>query len=111
MDFFIENTNEFLDAAIYIATAVIFIYCVMFINKVKKNGTDTQKQAVKDAAVDTLNIILLLFVFVIVLVLMIYVFGGLGVIEPVRPSASGFPLRLLGVIAVIFYGTFRYRSQ
>lgn len=107
--FFLNSTDQIFNAFIDVINIIAFSYCIYFINKIRKSGTNSQKEVVKASAMDTLVLTLFVFIFVNVLALIMYILGELGVGEQIRISASALPLKVSGIIVIIFYGS--YKSQ
>lgn len=106
MDFFIDNAIPIMDWGVFAASFIGMIYCVWFVAKIKKNGTEIQKQAVKNAAAETLILTLAIFIFVNVVALLIFVLGEVGYSDPISLVGSAFPIRLFGIVALIFCGSY-----
>lgn len=111
MDFFIDNSDQIFNVALLIATLVIFVYCILFINKINKKGTDIERKALIGASINTLMYVLAIFSFVIIVAILLYTLGSFGIGDKIRISASGLPLRLSGIVALIFYYEFKHKLE
>ena len=94
---------QLFDIGLNILTITFYIWCVRFILKVRKNGTETEKTAVMLAAVKTLLLTFGVMIFFLNLALVMYFLGLAGVLDPINLPSSAFPIRVSVAYPVIFY--------